>query len=113
MDELTGWVFTERGGFALATKDGGQTWTREFLSNTSRRSDVFFLDSDRGWISQSDGGVLRTIDGGVSWTLESGVTGPRIGTTRVYFLDEELGWISGWRGKGQEFEFVLLLSGAG
>ncbi len=42
--------------------------------------------------------------------MESGVTGPRIGTTQVFFLNQELGWISGWRGKGQEFEFTLLLS---
>ena len=110
VDELTGWAFTQRGSFMLATKDGGKTWTREFFSNTSDRSDIFFLDSDRGWVSQSQGGVLRTIDGGSSWTLERGVTGPRVGTTHVFFLNEDLGWISGWRSRGQEFEFALLLS---
>lgn len=110
VDELTGLAFTERGSFMLATRDGGKTWTREFFSNTSNRSDVYFIDSDRGWVSQSQGGVLRTRDGGETWTLERGVTGARIGTTQVFFLNEQLGWISGWRSKGQDFEFALLLS---
>ena len=110
VDELTGWAFTERGSFMLATRDGGKTWSREFLSNTSNRSDVFFIDADRGWVSQSQGGVLRTTDGGESWILERGGTGPTIGTTQVFFLNDELGWISGWRSKGQEFEFALRLS---
>ena len=110
VDELTGWAFTQRGSFLLVTRDGGKTWSREFLSNTSNRSGVYFVDSNRGWVSQSQGGVLRTTDGGGTWTLERGVTGPRIGTTQVFFLNEELGWISGWRSKGQDFEFALLLS---
>ena len=96
-----GRIITERGSFALRTTDGGKAWNRHFFENTLPRSDAFFLDERRGWVSFKSGAVFLTLDGGESWDLLKGINGVEIGTNSVFFLDERNGWIAGWRGKAQ------------
>ncbi len=96
-----GRIITERGSFALRTTDGGITWNRQFFENTLPRSDAFFLDERRGWVSFRSGAVFLTLDGGESWDLLEGVNGVEIGANNIFFLDDRNGWIAGWRGKAQ------------
>ncbi len=109
-----GWIITERGSFSLRTTDGGNTWNRRFFENTLPRSDAFFLDERRGWVSFRSGAVFSTTDGGDSWELLKGVNGVEIGTNSVFFLDDRNGWIAGWRGKSKGVsggvEFVKYLT---
>ena len=109
-DEQTGWVVTERGSRLLRTDDAGETWGRQFLSNTGSRSDAVFLDRQRGWIVFSQGSFLYTSDGGESWQFQSGINGVHIGAIGAFFLDENYGWVAGWRGKGTGVEFARFLS---
>lgn len=108
VDNRTGWVVTERGSAILRTEDGGETWSREFLSNPGVRSDLVFIDARRGWAVFAQGSLLHTSEGGDAWVHQPGVNGVRIGATGAFFLDESQGWISGWRGKG--FQFVRFLT---
>ena len=96
-----GRIITERGSFALTTEDGGNTWNRRFFENTLPRSDAFFHDERRGWVSFKSGAVFLTSDGGESWDLLKGVNGVEVGANSIFFLDERNGWIAGWRGKAQ------------
>ena len=109
-----GRIVTERGSFSLRTTDGGKTWSRRFFENTLPRSDVFFLDERRGWVSFRSGAVFSTADGGESWELLKGINGVEIGTNSVFFLDDRNGWIAGWRGKAKGassgVEFVKYLT---
>ncbi len=96
-----GWIITERGSFALRTRDGGNTWQRRFFENTLPRSDAFFLDERRAWVSFKSGAILSTSDAGENWELFKGVNEVQIGANSVFFLDDRNGWIVGWRGKAQ------------
>ena len=53
------------------------------IANSSRtpcpRSDAFFLDERRGWVSFRSGAVFSTANGGESWQLLKGVNGVEIG----------------------------------
>jgi photosystem II stability/assembly factor-like uncharacterized protein len=99
VDDRNGWALTERGGTILSTRDGGENWSRDFLSSTSVRGGGFFLDGQRGWIAFTAGGVFRTVDGGETWQLGPSVNGVTLGQTNIYFTDENNGWIAGWRGR--------------
>ena len=110
IDARIGLILTERGSGILRTVDGGQTWVREFLSNTSSRSDMFFLNPNRGWIPFSSGGVFHTFDGGASWELRSGVSGGVVGQQSIFFVDEINGWISGSRGRSSDVRTGLQFS---
>ncbi|MDP6454988.1 MAG: YCF48-related protein [SAR202 cluster bacterium] len=101
-DFQTGLILAERGSGILRTVDGGATWTREFLSNTSARSDVFFLNANRGWIPFSGGGVFHTFDGGETWELTPGANGTVVGQQGIFFVDENNGWIAGSRGRNSD-----------
>ena len=101
-DSDTGLILTERGTGILKTVNGGQTWKREFLSNSSVRSDMFFVNPSRGWIPFSAGGVFHTFDGGESWELRSGVTESVVGQQSIFFVDENNGWIAGSRSRSSD-----------
>ena len=80
------------------------------MSNTSIRSDMFFLNSNRGWIPFSGGGVFHTFDGGRSWELRSGASGAAIGQQSIFFVDENNGWIAGSRGRSGDVSGGLQFS---
>ena len=114
VDDRNGWAFTERGSTILSTRDGGQNWSRDFLSNTTVRRAGSFLDGQRGWIAFSTGGVFRTVDGGETWELGPGANGVSVGQASIYFVDENNGWIAGWRGRksglGSGLQFSRFMS---
>jgi photosystem II stability/assembly factor-like uncharacterized protein len=56
----------QHGGFIVATRDGGRTWTRQFGDPRSAAAAVeriFALDATHAWAQQSDGSIVRTTNG--------------------------------------------------
>lgn len=74
LDKLKGWALsifsqdTVFGSYVLSTKDGGITWKRDSLSFPGRYlSNIYFLDSLKGFVSASDAPIFYTLDGGINW----------------------------------------------
>lgn len=59
-------------------------------------TDVFFIDSDNGWIVGQMGTLVLTTDGGVTW---ESVKVDGIDIRSITFLDRQNGWIVGKDGK--------------
>jgi photosystem II stability/assembly factor-like uncharacterized protein len=84
------------------TKDGGATWKIQTLRNKPDLRDVWFSDSENGWITGYTSGskgismvLFATKDGGESWK-ELPYSEPEVMPFSIYFVDNK-GWISGHR----------------
>jgi photosystem II stability/assembly factor-like uncharacterized protein len=51
----------------LKTADGGSSWTDITPENVGFISNIFFLDSNHGWVGNRDGQLFITEDGGLTW----------------------------------------------
>ncbi|WP_425420631.1 YCF48-related protein [Phaeodactylibacter xiamenensis] len=51
----------------LKTADGGGNWTDITPENVGFISNIFFLDSNHGWVGNRDGQLFITQDGGQTW----------------------------------------------
>lgn len=79
-------------GVAMHTADG-ERWSVVDVGTTQVLTDVWFSDSQHGWITTRNGLILRTMDGGAHWqTMPSGAV---LGLFGVYFLDPKRGWVVG------------------
>jgi hypothetical protein len=88
VDYFNGFAVNE--AFIFKTTDGGINWSW-FEYSTSLFS-IYFIDSNRGWISGNDGTILRTTDGGTTWLPQ------RSGTeyfVSIFFLNPLYGWVVG------------------
>jgi photosystem II stability/assembly factor-like uncharacterized protein len=84
-------------------------WTSQELGIDAQLRDVYFLDSERGWIVGGgypvEGGLVgSTIDGGRSWSFQSGLvrgaTRPEsVSLQAVCFLDQRRGFIAAADGR--------------
>lgn len=96
-----GWVVGALGsqsGDIFHTKDGGDTWTQEFLADGTRPftrlRDVFAWDSLRAWaVGSTDDRIVATTDGGLSWSVQDVHHGS--GLDSVVFASENEGWVAG------------------
>jgi len=84
----------------IVTADGGATWTAKRLG-AANPSDIFFIDSKRGWLACDDGKmptrngrIHSTQDGGQTW-VEHQVSLPGK-PTNVRFLDTLNGFVVIW-----------------
>lgn len=85
------------------TQDSGITWTNispsasvQFPNNPEYGTDLFFVDTEHGWIVRDSLGsgeaiILRTGDGGLTWKMASLPEADDVAS--IYFLDENRGWI--------------------
>ncbi len=73
----------------LQTAQAG--WTKQNSNTLAWLHDVYFLDSQTGWVVGSGGTYLTTIDGGKTWAKEKNFTGDTI--RQVYFTDASNGWL--------------------
>jgi photosystem II stability/assembly factor-like uncharacterized protein len=85
------------GGFIIATRDGGKTWSAQFgapHSPTRAFVQLFFVDATHGWATQVDGTLLRTTDG-TRWAPAGAVNpvGPVVFTSseKGFFLERGRG----------------------
>ncbi len=86
-----------------ATQDSGKTWANispsasvQFPNNPEYGRDLFFVDTEHGWIVRDSLGsgeaiVLRTADGGLTWKMASLPETDDV--VSIYFLDQDRGWI--------------------
>jgi photosystem II stability/assembly factor-like uncharacterized protein len=88
-----GYNLTVNKSTIIKTTDAGANWTVNNLTTTSFLNDIYFVDSNTGFIVGSDGKAFRTTDGGISWdTLNTGTT-ERLQS--VFFSDSQNGIIVG------------------
>jgi photosystem II stability/assembly factor-like uncharacterized protein len=59
-------------------------------------NDIFFVDSQNGWIVAEESNVFHTKDGGETWF--KGETGSKEDLFGVFFKDTQEGWITGLNG---------------
>ncbi len=85
--------------------DSGDTWEIIELGTDAEFRDIFFLDSQNGWmvgavgVSVPGGIVARTTDGGLTWKYRTGVTRKRyrshsVDLNAVHFTDLQHGVIA-------------------
>jgi photosystem II stability/assembly factor-like uncharacterized protein len=103
VDPEVGWACGHRltdggdGGFIIATRDGGRTWSVQFgnpRSPTRAFTRLYFFDATHGWATQVDGTLRRTTDG-TRWT-SIGTVAPAssmafVSPERGFFLDRAQG----------------------
>jgi photosystem II stability/assembly factor-like uncharacterized protein len=85
------------------TTDGGQNWqliaeasgpgmpSAGALPRGGYVSDLFFLDSQHGWISLGRGSVISTADGGQTWTGTGGIEVEAVMPSTVRFFSPSTG----------------------
>jgi photosystem II stability/assembly factor-like uncharacterized protein len=98
-------------GTILRTTDGGITWTRQISGTTEDLNQVFYANSDTGYVVGGEsfppfqgGIILRTTDGGVTWAKQEIPVHNTLGS--VYFTDANTGMVSG-------FQTIMRTSSAG
>lgn len=98
------WDHTDYGpdihySFIFHTTDGGKTWLLQFKKTGGERGisndlqDIYFINSDTGWVVGANGLVLHTEDGGKNWNKQN--SGTKFKLREVQFIDAQRGWIIG------------------
>jgi photosystem II stability/assembly factor-like uncharacterized protein len=77
--------------------DGGVTWADMPVPlNDSLFLDIFFVDSNNGWITGLDGGIAHTTDGGITWHAQNAPH--TLGLESIHFSTPLNGWAGGYYG---------------
>lgn len=98
-DLNNGWACGEKATI-IATTDGGNTWTQQFLPAGVEEDlkDIFFLSTTKGWAVGENATILNTSDGGENWTLQSAPESVVKNLNSIHFTSETNGWIVGDKG---------------
>lgn len=77
----------------------GASWTEMNIGAASPNStwDIFFLNSEKGWICGDSGKVYRTIDGGLTWQVR--IIPGALSFRKIWFVSDIKGWVVGNNGK--------------
>lgn len=67
LNSTTGWL-AGLGAFTKTT-NGGMNWTENNFVN-EWTNDVFFINTNTGWIVSNAGGIFKTTNGGSNWTIQ-------------------------------------------
>ena len=62
------------------------------FDESATNTDIFFLDSNTGWISSNNGKIFKTVDGGTTWTEKASGLGQ---IYSIYFVSATHGWVAG------------------
>ncbi|WP_428658893.1 WD40/YVTN/BNR-like repeat-containing protein [Runella sp.] len=88
----------QKGGVVAKTTDGGDTWVSALIDGgTSTFVDVYFINSQTGWIVNRDGKIKKTTDGGTTWATYTAPDSPDL--TGIHFVNAQTGWAVAWGGK--------------
>jgi photosystem II stability/assembly factor-like uncharacterized protein len=100
LDKQHGWACGEGNQVLIGEPGAGNEieWKATGIpgEETTTWSDIFFVDSNAGWIVGSAGNVCKTIDGGRNWVPE--ITGTSLNLNAVHMLSRTRGWIAGNEG---------------
>jgi photosystem II stability/assembly factor-like uncharacterized protein len=107
-----GWIAGD-GGLVFRTEDGGRTWTRQQTGTDESVNDIYFRDSDNGYLLAGNK-ILTTEDGGATWRAAhtfapaefDGAT-PELYSVR--FATKKRGWIVGSVSRGSDVVDSLLI----
>jgi photosystem II stability/assembly factor-like uncharacterized protein len=95
IDEFEGWLGIDSTLFR--TTDGGNTWTQLLIPGPI--TDVFFYDTEHGWVASRDWSphnlkskIYSTTDGGNTWQYTI-INDPTV--SRITFVNLSLGWLIG------------------
>ncbi|NOQ25598.1 MAG: T9SS type A sorting domain-containing protein [Bacteroidales bacterium] len=87
----TGWVATEYPGTVYKTVNGGSSW--DSIYHVSSFYDIYFIDSDTGFVVSFTEFVYRTTDGGENWSAIN--VGAYMGLQGIYFANKQIGYVCG------------------
>ena len=62
------------------------------LQDSAVYSDIFFIDSKKGWLVGNPGMTFHSNDGGQSWTIQDSIQKYLL---FVHFIDDQYGWATG------------------
>lgn len=101
-DELNGWIkgydMNTFSHVVIRTSDGGLSWTNTYLSNIYYVYDMFFTNTQNGWMvgenNSSKGIILYSNDGGMNW-IEQYTTTYDASFESIFFIDDMHGWAVG------------------
>ncbi len=99
LNENEGWAIKGDWGdnAVYHTVDGGSNWNMifEYTGISCILTNVYFLDSQNGWINRAFGDVdyYATNDGGVTWSGYNPIADIYEYNEQIYFADLEHGWI--------------------
>lgn len=101
LDTLHGWACGSRNTILRRTQEPGQapTWastTIDLEAANTVWTDIFFTDTQTGWVVGEDGNIYKSTDGGATWTPET--TATRTGLNAIYMVNSTKGWIVGEEG---------------
>ena len=89
LNNKSGFLTTGDPGTLLKTTDGGVTWEQKITGVSQGITDVFFLDSNNGFVCDHNGVVRKTTDGGSVWTtLSTGISTP---LREIHFANTKIG----------------------
>jgi photosystem II stability/assembly factor-like uncharacterized protein len=96
-----GWLLVVVGerGIALASRDGGETWTQGEVPVRSTLTGVHLHDESLGWAVGHDSTILRTEDGGATWRLLAYAPEELTPLLDVWFADATRGFAVGAYGR--------------
>jgi photosystem II stability/assembly factor-like uncharacterized protein len=85
-----GWVVAIDTGQVKHTPDCGLNWTDQSFITPRYFFDIFFLNTQKGWIGGNEGFVFYTPNGGQNWYLQA--MGLSKWAARVFFINDTVGW---------------------
>lgn len=97
INEQIGWAtgvgrMQREDGVIFHTRDGGITWTDQWLSS-KQFEQIFFIDERHGWAVGFDGYIVHTNTGGQTWRIQN--SGTDFILRAITFVDTLRGWIVG------------------
>ncbi len=80
-------------------------------TDTTKFTSVCRVDSSIAWAVGSNGLLMKSIDGGITWNniIVNGINQSDYDFQDVCFVGERRGWVVGYRNKGEEKNFGILL----
>ena len=85
-------------GTYLTTIDGGTNWVSEDLGVEASFEEIFFVNTNVGYIVGENDIFLKTINGGASWSVDT-VNSMFNWLKTCYFINPDTGWVAGTYGE--------------
>ncbi len=91
------------------TNDSGDNWIKKTSGPTNDFYDVFFINTNTGWVVGEDYLLMKTTDGGTNWdSYYYNVDGLRF--TSIHFFNKNIGWATGNMYEGAYLNGVVFKS---
>lgn len=96
LDANTGYIGGRKGNFIMRTTNGGAYWVQQYIpqgfATPSRANDIFFLNSNTGFIATNNA-LYSTSNSGANWSIASTLNKPYF--QYFYFINQSTGLVMG------------------